>query len=204
MASYIWDATILRYRDAAGTVVPEEVVRTLIEQLAEDGKAYLQTVTARYLAGDSTLSEWYSDMRAGVKGIHVAAGVLAGGGYANMNQSGWGYIGRMVQVQYQYLTGFAAELRAQAEGNLKERAAGQLQVRAGMYADAAFGSYQQMTRRGYANAGYKEERRVLDPGAEHCRDCERAARAGWSALGSLPRIGDSDCLTNCRCRFEYR
>lgn len=204
MASYTWDATVLRYRDASGAIVPEETIRQLISNLAEDGKAHLQTVTARYLAGDSTLAEWYSDMRAGVKGVHVAAAVLANGGYASMNQSAWGYIGRMVQIQYQYLTRFAAELRAQDEGNLAERPEGWLAVRAGMYADAAFGSYQQMQRRTYATAGYQEERRVLDPGAEHCRDCEREARRGWSQLGTLARIGDSACLTNCRCTFSYR
>ncbi|HEY6021351.1 MAG TPA: hypothetical protein VIY48_16040, partial [Candidatus Paceibacterota bacterium] len=52
--------------------------------------------------------------------------------------------------------------------------------------------------------GYEEERRVLEPGADHCEGCEEQAAQGWQPIGTLDPIGDEECMTRCKCEFEYR
>jgi hypothetical protein len=53
--------------------------------------------------------------------------------------------------------------------------------------------------------GFKQARRILDPGAKHCRDCIAWAEDGWQAMGILPAPGERcQCLFNCRCSLEYR
>jgi len=53
--------------------------------------------------------------------------------------------------------------------------------------------------------GFKELRRVLDPGAKHCPDCIGWDMMGWQPMGMLPAPGERcQCLFNCRCSLEYR
>ena len=53
--------------------------------------------------------------------------------------------------------------------------------------------------------GFKQMRRVLDPGAKHCLDCIAWSEDGWQAMGMLPAPGERcQCLFNCRCSLEYR
>ena len=46
------------------------------------------------------------------------------------------------------------------------------------------------------------EKRILDPGAQHCQCC--IGQAGrWELIGTLLKIGGCDCANNCRCRFVF-
>jgi hypothetical protein len=58
-------------------------------------------------------------------------------------------------------------------------------------------------RRDHQGFGGQQERRFLHA-AEHCPDCVDVAGRGWVPIGTLPRIGDSQCRTRCRCTFSYR
>lgn len=54
-------------------------------------------------------------------------------------------------------------------------------------------------------AGWKKEKWILNPTAQHCTDCEYLASLGWQDIGTLPipATGDTTCLTNCRCYKRY-
>ena len=53
--------------------------------------------------------------------------------------------------------------------------------------------------------GYKQVRRILDPGAQHCQDCLDWAASEWQDFGILPPPGERcQCLFNCRCSLDYR
>jgi hypothetical protein len=99
-------------------------------------------------------------------------------------------------TQLQYMAGFIAEI---AGGALSEA---QIAARFDMYANAVSGTYWDANRDTHDAMGDSEERRILNP-AEHCDDC-LAAAGHWEPVGTLPSIGESQCLSNCQCEFEYR
>jgi hypothetical protein len=69
---------------------------------------------------------------------------------------------------------------------------------------AARTTYEQIRLRGMEEAGFVQERNVLDPGAESCEQCLTLTAAGWRPIGSMPPPGERTCLYNCRCRLERR
>ena len=73
-----------------------------------------------------------------------------------------------------------------------------------MYGQAPRGTFEEMRRRYERTSnGMTLERRILGA-ADHCDDCLEAAALGWQPIGTLPAIGDSRCMTNCHCEFDYR
>jgi hypothetical protein len=57
--------------------------------------------------------------------------------------------------------------------------------------------------------GAAQERRRLGV-AEHCRThgdlegCVELHDLGWQPIGSLPRLGQTPCRTNCKCHWQFR
>lgn len=81
----------------------------------------------------------------------------------------------------------------------------QFVARAEKYGDSAWQAAQRVnhdtaTKRGVAIMA----RRVLGhPKTEHCSDCPPLAAKGWQPIGTLPRIGDTECGPLCLCHFEF-
>ncbi len=75
-----------------------------------------------------------------------------------------------------------------------------------MYGDAAWGAAQEVNRKQMARMGdYTMERRVHGRLVDDmCQTCSAAVAMGWVPIGTLPRIGDSECLGNCHCYFQYQ
>lgn len=199
---YVWDVARQQYRDSAGRLVPLATIRQAVYDLSHDGQARMQTLMQQHLQGDSDRATWEREMRLAIKTYHVAAAVTARGGWAAMSPSDWGYTGRLVQTQYQFLSGFKADLDA-ADHGFTGATPEALTVRAGMYAAAVRGSFGQMQRRGAQQGDATEERRTRH-GDHSCPDCTAAAELGWQPLGTLPAIGDSACLVSCHCWFTFR
>jgi hypothetical protein len=63
-------------------------------------------------------------------------------------------------------------------------------------------TFEESLRRAALYAGCRWERRVVGDGG-CCADCRAAAAMNWQPLGSLPEVGDTPCLTDCTCHFEY-
>jgi len=76
-------------------------------------------------------------------------------------------------------------------------------ARAGMYAEAGRGTYEEARAEAMKASGKTEERRLLGI-ADHCSDCVAEANKGWQPIGTLRAIGDSLCKSNCHCRKEFR
>ena len=102
-----------------------------------------------------------------------------------------------IQRQYQFLDGFLRDLR---EGG---RTGAEVAARASLYGSAVWGVAQEVTRGRMADDGYGFERSCLAV-TEHCPSCIDRAVRGWSPIGTLPRLGDSECRARCKCTWLYR
>lgn len=148
---------------------------------------------AESLAGGSmSLAGWYERMAEEVRDAHAAAAVAAG-------EEDPAAASPALDRQLDYLDAFARDVESGSQP-----LDGTLAARAAMYARSALGAYAGAERRQARGAGAALERRVLDPGAEHCRECIDLAALGWQPAGTLPDIGEGcSCIVNCHCHFEF-
>ena len=186
-----------RYIDRRGRAVSAETVTREMERVIAGTKREMQDISRQLQRGEISAQEWYDGMRGRMKTIHTLDAAIAKGGWQQMTQADWGAVGAVTKRQYQYLNNFVEEILSG-----KQALDGRFLVRAGMYANAARRTGEDLKRREAAGRGYDLERRVLGP-TEHCRDCLEYAGRGWQPVGSLPPIGDSICKVNCRCVFEF-
>jgi hypothetical protein len=205
-----WNETAGRYIDlSTGRFVPFLDVRDSLDVVMDASGARMNNLTDQLRAEQISLAEWQIGMMEEIKIAHTAAAASASGGWAQMSQSDWGAAGRLIRDQYDFLRNFAAEI---ASG--KQRLDGTAGVRTNLYAQAARGTFEEMRRR-YERLkdGMEEEARELGE-ADHCSSdddptgeregCLELAALGWQPIGTLPKIGESVCIVNCRCRFIYR
>ncbi len=195
---FAWDGGIARYRNLEnGRLVGEGQVRELgqawLDRLVERN---IRDITQRMIDGKKTLGDWQRDMAREIKDAAIVEASLGRGGRNQMEPSDWGRVGARLREQYRHLNDFAAEIKA---GLLSDA---EIMRRAQMYAQSARTSYFDGLTSGKTAAGFSEEMRVLGP-AEHCGDCPPLA-GYWAPIGSLPAIGATQCLTNCRCYKRYR
>jgi len=189
-----------RYIDAKGRMVRQDAVTSEMEKSITGIRDEMIDLSRRLQNSEIGLQEWYNGMRDRMKIIHNLDAAIAKGGWAQMTQSDWGAVGAISKRQYQFLNNFAQQIK---DGTHPLN--GRFLVRAGMYADAARGTGEDMKRREAGRNGFTEEARVLGR-ADHCVDCVRwnVDVLGWQPIGTIPRIGDSVCRTNCRCNFIFR
>jgi hypothetical protein len=197
MADFRWDAAVLRYRAPSGRFVPQTAVRQAVDQVVSAGTQRVASLTQQLTAGAIDVPSWQQQVATELKSLHLATATAAKGGWSEMAPSDFLAVGRQLKVQYTFLRGFAADV---ASG--KQPLDGRAVARAMLYGKAARGTFQETGRTKQRERG-GEERRVLSA-VESCEDCVSIAAEGWSAIGSLPAIGDSVCRQNCRCEFEYR
>lgn len=203
-SNYRWNETAGRYIGPNGRFVSNASVRLEVDVAAQAASRNMQTISERLQAGDITVKEWQAGMMGEIKSLHTAEAAAARGGWDQMSQSDWGWTGREIRRQYDYLDRFAKEIESG-----KQPLNGRLLVRAGMYGQAGRGTFEEMQRRYQRQRGATQERRVLGI-AEHCTaaggapGCFDLASKGWQPIGTLPRIGAATCRTHCKCHFEYR
>lgn len=190
-----------RYFDLdTGQFVSKATVRNALESLIDVSAVRMNGLSEKLKAGVVSLADWQSGMMDMIKQSHVAASALANGGWAQMTQSDWGYVGSLVKEQYQYLRNFAKQI---VDGT--QPLDGRFLVRTDLYGDAANTTYSAMQTRAYMEDGYDEERRTRENDPNVCDDCVEYADMGWQPIGTLPEPGnDSVCLKRCRCEKEYR
>lgn len=162
------------------------------------------------LAGVITFAAWALITKVQIRIVHIVGAALAVGGFkvlrdaVNGKPSGAGAsagvvssilqkIGDAISREYQFFERFAKQ--AQTGKNTP--------ARAGMYAEAGRGTFEDVRSEIAKAAGNTEERRVLGV-ADHCSDCVVEAAKGWQPIGSLRVIGDSLCKTHCHCKKEFR
>lgn len=195
---YGWNPDAGRYFNLkTGKFVSFIDVRNALELNISVSQANMHTLTEKLIARTISLDQWQLGMMQEIKLAHVSAAAAARGGWAQMTPADWGAVGQQIRVQYDYLRNFAAEI---ASG--KQLLNGSALVRADLYGQAARGTFEEMRRRMAELDDMEEEIRILGE-ADHCADCLSSA-GHWEPLGTLPRIGDSQCITHCHCRFRFR
>lgn len=160
-------------------------------------------LNAKLKAGEITVAEWESGVRGRLYALYLAALLLLTGG--SPTPADYLLMTVALEVQYSYLSKFAADIASDPDAWLT----GRLDARLALYAASAYAAYELFRQSLVTNAGFTEERRVLGI-ADHCHQspnapgCVELASKGWQPIGTLPKIGSATCRTNCRCHFEYR
>lgn len=202
-----WYANVRRYRGKDGRFVSERTVVSYVKRTANKfaDKLYrdAKQLTASY--DPDQFASWATKAKRDIKAMHNAVTAIALGGkkasirFAGENQVVWDDAQRAAAQQLAYFDRFALGVLS---GSIPVD--GRVPARAAMYAQAAFQSYQNAVRLREIVAGsYDEERRVLGS-HQPCKTCIAQAQLGWQSVGTLRRLGDSECLSRCKCRFEFR
>ena len=197
--NYLWDAGVSRYRDVrTGVFAPQRTVTMLLNRQITVAQKETRSLGAQLRDGKIDVNEWRDATRAQLKTIHATQAAKAVGSFDQMDKASWGRVGGKLQYQYKRLENLATQI-----DDGKQLLDGRFTQRVDMYGRAGYSTYTETKREGEAERGMTEERRVLG-NAEHCNDCVEYAAEGWQPIGTLPKIGDSICLVNCRCHFEFR
>ena len=195
---YGWNVGASRYYDnVTGRFVSRVIVTQELEKVISACQLDIITASQSLLDGTITLSEWQLIMERSIKSIHTSSAALAVGGWNQMTYNDWGSVGSLIKKQYQWLDNFAFDIYTE------KQKLGLLITRAKLYAQSGRGTYEEMRRMLAEDQGFNQERRGLAP-AEHCNDCVVEAEKGWQPIGTLRQIGDSQCRTNCLCRFFFK
>lgn len=195
---FTFDPAFGQYRDSAGRLVSDATIRKALDQVLDAQSAAARDTTQRLLDGTISLAVWQATMMQQIKTVHLIGTAVAVGGWDRMGYEWTGWAGSQIKPQYQWLARFTYEVSTGVQ-----KLDGTVLARAALYISAARSTHREAQRRLAAQRIVGEERRVLGV-ADHCRTCIQQARLGWQAFGTLKRIGDSECRTNCRCHFEFR
>jgi len=196
---YGWNKKAQRYYDlSSGTFVASKDIRAALDASIVAGKKEIDNLTQKLLKSQISLADWQTQMAHTIKLQHVAAASLSVGGWAQATPAVWGRAGAELKKQYAFLQRLALQIESG-----KQPLNGSLVVRASMYGEAQRSTYEQSRRAEMKTGGAVEERRELHPG-KTCGDCHDQAVLGWQPIGTLKRIGDSQCRMNCNCTFSYR
>ena len=199
-AGFRWDKPSARYRDnATGRYVSEQHVRETVEAFNLDAhRDNVTNLTQQLIDKKISLPDWQQAMAQEIKDAHIVNASAGRGGRNAMTQEDWGRTGGRLTNEYNHLNSFADDI---ATGNMSDA---QIMARANSYSGASRKAYYDGMTAAAADAGFTEERRLLQPG-ESCGDCIAFEAKGWQPVGSLPEPGqDSQCLSNCNCIKEYR
>ena len=189
------------YRTLDEDVVPSQVIRLAADEGLANSRERVEDLTRQLRDGEIRLGRWQREMMDEIKDAHMNMASIAKGGYEQMGQTDWGRVGGRVSQEYEYLRNFAQQI-ADEDIPLDGRAVN----RAGMYVDSARQTHHRTERLEMQKRGYNQEKNILGV-AEHCPECvELTTRGdnGWVPNGTLPEIGNRQCLSNCKCQVVYR
>lgn len=197
--TYTYDPISGEFRNAAtGQIVSDDELRAADEALIAALTLLLVGLTKNLQAGTLDLATWQLQMTSNLKAGHLAVGAAGYGGLAELSPSRLAVIEARLTTELGYLDNWARAL-AGGDAPLDDR----MLVRAGLYGQAVRGTAGDIAGRQAALGGAVEERNVLDA-AESCVGCRAATRAGWVRIGTLPPVGQRNCLANCACHLIYR
>lgn len=195
---YEYSESLGRYRDTrTGRFVPQARITSLLNRQTTITQREMNAVSQQLMEGKIDLNDWRMEMREHLRTIHSAQAAAANGGFDRMTQADWGRVGGKLRYQYERLDLMASQIQYGAQP-----LDGRMMQRVRMYAQSGHATYEETRRDAERERGMSLERRVLGA-AEHCDDCVEYSAEGWQPLGTLPRIGDSVCMTNCKCHFEF-
>lgn len=197
---FTFDPAVGRYRDAAtGRLIREEPIRRALDQVIDAQASQMRALTQSLIDGQINLATWQASMMGSVKNVHIVGATLANGGWAQMDQSDWGWVGAArIRPQYAYLRDFAAQI---ASG--KQPLNGTALARAELYANAGRATHRAAQERLAQQRGLEMAKSNLGV-CDHCALCISEASRGWQPVGTLVPVGSRTCLSRCHCWFSYR
>lgn len=208
-ARIAWDAKTREYVYTSNGyhIPPLELRNRVIEPFLSNVKFAMRFISARLQNGEVTLIQWQQEMMTLTKYSQLASALIANGGARNNTQTDYALIALIILAILLFLQKFAEEIETG-----KQLLNGLLLSRADLYANAGRDAYEEMRRKAQElYVGATEERRVLDPGAQHCATdkngwtgCPELAALGWRPIGTLPRLMDTPCRSNCKCHWIYK
>jgi len=189
----------------AGRRVPDFRIKMGVQRVANAVQRDLRELTTQLVNGEISRQQWYDSMRSTMKHEYRAAYLASIGGLENYDRSEISKFGWRMRPHYRWLNNFLAEIES-GDQPLNGFAV----MRAGMYARAANGIYENERMRVAAEAGYREARRKLGPNENHCETtlnrpgCIDLAAMGWIPIDQMIPIGAATCLSHCLCGMEFR
>lgn len=195
-----WNAQSQRYTElATGRFVPLADVKRAIggpNGVIVNARIEIETISEQMARGEIEIGEWQERMGQAVKNLDLATMAAGKGGIAQLTQRDYGLAGQRLRFDYERLELFARDIES---GRIKGN---RIVERAKLYANRRNGVYEN-TRRDAALEVFTQERRVLH-GSDHCKTCVEEAAKGWVEVGTLKKLGDSECRMNCLCRWSFR
>lgn len=192
--TFTWSKSKRQYYRNGETVSDDEL-NGWIHQTVDKAMDRIEQLSRRYVAGEINHAEWVIDFKAEIKKGLRGMAHLANGG--ELDPRTLGALGAAVREQYKFLDRFASAVE---NGDVKLGPG--LIARSKMYADGFWGQYQNFQRLREEEAGMAYERLVLGA-AQHCPECQHDANRGFVKIGTLKPLGSRQCLSRCRCHFEY-
>lgn len=198
-SAFLWLAIGYYYlNQTTGRKIPAAALRGILDRALISGRGLTDALSRQLIDGAIKPQLWRVEMERLIRQGHLSGGAAAKGGWGQLTGADGKFLQQKIDAQLSFLDGFLDDIKTG-----KQRLNGNLIRRARMYNDASRGTYEAMRGRMHEQSGYNEERRVRGA-KDSCVDCIEYASLGWQSIGTLPRIGDSQCRTNCRCSFEYR
>ncbi len=198
---FTWSDDELRYRTADGRLVRQDAIRSALDRVIDAQSGALRTLTQSLLDGGITLAAWQLQAMQAIKATHLVALAVAHGGWNQLDQSDFGWVGQRIRSQYSYLTKFTLDIWSG-----KQPLDGTAVARAALYAAAARATHRAAEQRLARRNGMLAEKNVLGE-ADHCQgqhSCLGETSKGWMPIGSLIPVGERKCKVNCHCRLIYR
>jgi hypothetical protein len=187
-----------RYETESGRAIPSTKVREWIDGAVDKTKSTIVGFAERYAKGQASLPEFITEAKQELKAMHNALGMVAVGGKESFTAQHRGRLGSAIREQYKYFDRLALQLESG-----EQKSDGSLLSRVSMYADAGIGTYERLRKASHVDAGFTQEKNILG-GNNSCAECPEETSKGWQAIGTLKAIGSRECLTRCRCHFDYK
>ena len=182
-----------------GRFVSGDSVRDLVQTQITSGADRIGQFADRVVSGQASLQDLQNAMISHLQEQHTAMHTLGRGGWRQLTASDFRAISAKLESEFTYLENFLADIE---NGNLS---AAQIKQRLQLYSDAIYGSYYDGLTEAHMSAGFDEEAREIDAGAENCDDCLAYAAMGYQPINTLPSPGEqSRCMRKCRCKKVYR
>lgn len=221
--AFAWNPKTQMYTDRHGGRLDGAHMKRLGVMVNAAVRMEMQDHARDMATGITTIDAWEDRQAEDVKSIYLAMVALADGGFDKITNAdkerltvgdeAW------LRFSLERLQAFASDVAIardtgpNADGKLPDMGTVEEIVnRAGMYADSANGVYEEQRTDSHKRATdsdgvalYLFERNILAMGedVDHCQECPEISAAGWQPIGSLPRIGERECLMRCLCGMEY-
>lgn len=192
-----FDPVKREYVDDRGRVISARQVRKEVEKYVEQEEEDAEAEAAKLVAGLISATAFFLYMTQKVEAWHKVAGAIAYGGRAQMDAERWDRINGTIQSELKYLEGFREEVAKATE------LTDEVVNRAGMYANAAYSTFENNVRERESDSGVTLGRRVCEEDGTSCEECVGAADTYFRPLDEIEDIGSLQCLNNCRCFIEY-